>query len=224
MPSLNFVAALACLAGLFSVATAATSVKLVGGVCGSFPGAFPDFNTGWSRVGDTPLRPFGTGTYIDNLDSRWGSIKETARGTLPWETVSCPCLPGQIYTTKCLPTLPLQVALHNDSSYASYPVECVDDQGFRSGGKPIRINTLRDSTLVTSSFGLITEPYNYYIDGVQQPGIYIGAAGEVRWAWKNRTVNNIMYWQPRLMVVTTIDPQADVLREGEVQGFLVSQR
>jgi hypothetical protein len=68
------------------------------------------------------------------------------------------------------------------------------------------------------------EPYAYYVDGVKQAGVYLGAAGEVRWAWsKGKDSFDNLLWVPRLMVSTERDLKAGELREGEVGGFLVAK-
>ncbi|KAK0651004.1 hypothetical protein B0T16DRAFT_453509 [Cercophora newfieldiana] len=204
MPSLGSLTAFAALAGLVNVASAATEVKLNSGVCSSLPRAFYIPDKGFSMVGDVSLYAVGTGTALDNLGPLWGSIRESQRGLPAWETM----------------------ALYNETGYARYLIGCQDDTGlasFLSETKTIRINTDRDSTLVIGNYGLMPEPYSYFIDGAKQPGVYIGAAGEVRWAFSNATSNGIAFWKPRLLVATELNPSGGVVREGEVQGFIVAK-
>jgi hypothetical protein len=119
------------------------------------------------------------------------------------------------------------LALYNETGYARYLIGCQDETGlgtFYSGQKSIRINTDKDATIVVDNYGLIPEPYSYYVDGAKQQGVYIGAAGEVHWAWSKKTSNNnLVYWQPRLLVATESNPDGGKLREGEVQGFVVAK-
>jgi hypothetical protein len=88
MPSTRSTAitGLACLGSLFGLASAATEVKLLSGVCGNYPGALPS-DTGNSYVGDLNFVPV-TGTFIDTLGTRFGSVTETQRYRNPWESVS----------------------------------------------------------------------------------------------------------------------------------------
>jgi hypothetical protein len=65
------------------------------------------------------------------------------------------------------------------------------------------------------------EPYAYFIDGVRQEGVYVGAAGEIRWAWKQVEENGAVMWQPRLRVATVQNPGNADLKEGEIEGFLM---
>ena len=78
------------------------------------------------------------------------------------------------------------MAFQNDTGYSGWRISCTDKDGIGINKdakfRPIRVNTERDSTLVYDSFGLILEPYAHYIDGVRQPGVFLGAAGETRWA------------------------------------------
>ncbi len=110
-------------------------------------------------------------------------------------------------------------------------VGCRDEVGVGYFGPqtlPIKINTAEEGTLVMngSAFGLTPEPYAYYVDGVRQPGVYLGAAGVVRWAWGlvDRTAadgRSTSYWIPRLLVPTDWNREPK-LKENEVEGFLVS--
>jgi len=88
MPSLRatITAGLACLAGS-AAAAGEIEVRLLRGVCYPFQGAFQT-NTGNAMVGELQLRPKGTGTFLDDLPSRFSSILEQQRGVLPWYTVS----------------------------------------------------------------------------------------------------------------------------------------
>jgi hypothetical protein len=86
--------------------------------------------------------------------------------------------------------------------------------------KPVRIDTDQGGTLVFDGYGLMPEPYAYYVDGVRQDGVYIGVAGEIRWAWKQVSENGVVMWQPRLRVATVEYPNNGELKEGEVPGFL----
>ncbi|KAK4442294.1 hypothetical protein QBC34DRAFT_363971 [Podospora aff. communis PSN243] len=205
MPSITSIATFSALAGLFNVATAATQVKLNTGVCRTLPGAVPNVDKGSSWVGEVNLHAVGTGTHLDNLGPYWGSITETQRGLPAWETL----------------------ALHNATGFARYNIGCQDETGlgtFYSGGQTIRINTDKDSTIVLNNYGLIPEPYSYYIDGAKQPGVYIGVAGEVNWAWSEASgTNGVTYWKPRLLVATESNPSGAQLRQGEVKGFIVAK-
>lgn len=121
-----------------------------------------------------------------------------------------------------------QLGIYNNTGYAAYRIGCYDHTGigsFLGSTRPYRINTERGNTLEAGSgAGLMLEPYAYYVDGERQPGVYLGAAGQVRWAWsKGNTPNDNLLWMPRLMVVTDSDPKADELREGEVAGFVVAK-
>ena len=116
--------------------------------------------------------------------------------------------------------------MYNDTGYAAARIQCADEEGIAFAGskiQPIRINTDRSGTLVIDSYGLIPEPYALYVDGQRQPGVYLGAAGETRWAWSNATTNSILVWKPRLMVATNSNPAAATLYPGEVQGYLVGK-
>lgn len=93
MPSLRAIiaAGLACLAGS-AAAAGEIEVRLMRGVCYPYRGSFPT-DTGNAYVGELGLRPAGTGTFLDNLPSRFGSILTQQRGTSPWYTV---CLPAHL--------------------------------------------------------------------------------------------------------------------------------
>jgi hypothetical protein len=80
------IAGLACLGSLIGLASAATEAKLLGGVCGNYPGALQS-DTGNAYHGDLLFVPV-TGTYIDTLGTRFGSIRETQRYRNPWYSVS----------------------------------------------------------------------------------------------------------------------------------------
>ncbi|KAK4101380.1 hypothetical protein N658DRAFT_425860 [Parathielavia hyrcaniae] len=204
MPSLHCtaVSTLACLGILVQLVSAATEVKLLSGVCEDYPGAFQS-NTGNAYAPEANLVPL-TGTYIDSLDSRFrfGSILEHQRFRLPWYSL----------------------ALYNETGHLGYRVGCRDEDGLAVLGTEshsLRINTNQGGTLVfNGSYGLTPEPYAYYVDGARQPGVYLGAAGEVRWAWSQVAAEGIVYWRPRLMVATVERPAAADLAAGEVQGFL----
>lgn len=88
MPSLRAIiaAGLACLAGS-AAAAGEIEVRLLRGVCYPYSGSFPT-DTGNAYVGELELRPAGTGTFLDDLPSRFGSIFSQQRGTSPWYTVS----------------------------------------------------------------------------------------------------------------------------------------
>jgi len=119
------------------------------------------------------------------------------------------------------------MGLHNATGIARYLIGCQDETGlgtFYNGAQSIRINTDKESTLVLNNYGLIPEPYSYYVDGTKQPGVYIGAAGEVRWAWTEAAgTNGVVYWKPRLLIATDSNPSGKELRQGEVEGFLVAK-
>lgn len=116
----------------------------------------------------------------------------------------------------------------NVTGYAYTPISCRDEDGLFIRGEKlryIRINTDRDSTLVYDSYGLIPEPHAHYIDGVRQPGVYLGLAGETRWAWDgsrraSTTPAALGLWTPRLRLATDGNPRAVELRAGEVAGYL----
>jgi hypothetical protein len=120
------------------------------------------------------------------------------------------------------------MTLMNDTMYAYTPISCRDEDGLivrTVANRYIRINTARDSTLVYDSYGLIPEPYAHYIDGVRQPGVYLGLAGETRWAWDNSrrastTPAALGLWTPRLRIAIDGNPQAAELKAGEVAGYL----
>jgi hypothetical protein len=91
--------------------------------------------------------------------------------------------------------------------------------------RPIRINAECDGTLVYDSYSLIPEPYAHYADGMRQRGVFLGAAGETRWAWSNVTTKEgRLLWKPRLMVAIDRSAQTNELRPGEVQGYLVADQ
>lgn len=122
----------------------------------------------------------------------------------------------------------VQMALMNETGYAYTPISCRDEDGLFIRGEKlqyIRINTDHDSTLVYDGYGLIPEPYAHYIDGVRQPGVYLGLAGETRWAWDNKrrgstTPAALGLWTPRLRLATDGNAKAAELRAGEVAGYL----
>ncbi|KAK1834967.1 hypothetical protein QBC39DRAFT_342325 [Podospora conica] len=207
MPSLRatIIAGLACLAG--SAAAAAPGeieVRLLRGLCSNFRGAFPT-NTGNGYVGELELKPSDTG-IIDDLPSRLTSMLTTSRGVNPWYTM----------------------AFQNDTAYAASYISCDDFDGLHIRGnptRPIRINTDYGATLVTEGPGLMLEPYAHYIDGVRQPGVYLGLAGETRWAFDGTrrgptTPAALGLWTPRLRIATDGNPQAVELKAGEVAGYL----
>lgn len=79
-------AGLACLAG-FAAAAGEVEARLLRGVCYPYRGSFPT-DTGNAYVGELELRPAGTGTFLDDLPSRFTSIFEQQRMVSPWYTVS----------------------------------------------------------------------------------------------------------------------------------------
>lgn len=88
MPSLTtLTSALLATASLINVASAAAEARLLMGVCFPLPGSFPMTNTGTAMVGEVFMHAVGTGTYIDDLLPRWGSIQMQQRGVLPWKVV-----------------------------------------------------------------------------------------------------------------------------------------
>jgi len=193
---------------------ATTQAVLLPGVCGPYPGVMQT-NTGNGFSGDLGLRPAGTGLHIDTQIPKFGSIDTYARFRNPWQTLT-------LYNTTG----------EGQFTVAGYTIGCRDEDGLSlTYGEriPIKINTSEGGTLVMngSAYGLTPEPYAYYIDGVRQPGVYIGVAGSVRWAWGlvNRTDvssgRSTSYWIPRLLVPTdrTREPK---LAANEVEGFLIS--
>jgi hypothetical protein len=91
MPSIRLISTtgLACL-GLSHIASAAANVevRLLSGVCAEFAGAVQSMTTGNGMVPNLILRPAGTGTYLDTLQSGFGDILEQQRMRMPWYTVS----------------------------------------------------------------------------------------------------------------------------------------
>lgn len=87
MPSLRAIIAtgLVCLAGP-GAAAGEIEVRLLRGVCYPYRGSFPT-DTGNAYVGELELRPAGTGTFLDDLPSRFTSIFEQQRGSSPLYTV-----------------------------------------------------------------------------------------------------------------------------------------
>ncbi|KAH6623929.1 hypothetical protein F5144DRAFT_584773 [Chaetomium tenue] len=207
MVSATLTSALLATASLINVASAAAEARLLRGVCAPLPGSFPMTNTNTAMVGEVFMHAVGTGTYIDDLLPRWASIDMQSRGQLPYEVMG----------------------LYNNTGFAYLPISCYDDVGLSSRvgeATPYRVNTERGSMIEGGSkTGLMLEPYAYYVDGEKQSGVYLGAAGVVRWAWsQGHTANGNLLWTPRLMVVTDSDPQAGELKDGEVAGFLVAKQ
>jgi hypothetical protein len=227
------VAGLAVVAGLGQVASAASEAKLLTGVCQPYPGVMRS-GTGNAFTASIYPRPVGTGTEIDSWGSntKWSSILETQRGVNPWYTVRSSSPLSFFFLTSSIKSRhandPNKAAVHNREG-AAPNIGCTDEDGliyypYSSTPAPaLRINTQRGGTLVNGSYGFIPEPYAYYVDGVRQPGVYIGAAGEVRWAWsKFNDTQGREFWKPRLMVSLDGNPGGANLQTGEVQGFLVS--
>ena len=123
-----------------------------------------------------------------------------------------------------------QMAWMNQTGFASWRLVCTDEDGIgiNKDGKyrPIRVETAGRSELVYDSYGLMLEPYAHYIDGVRQPGVFLGVAGETRWAWNGNHVaeNNpaLGLWVPRLRIATEFNPTGAELKAGEVAGYLVA--
>lgn len=95
MVSLRNMAAAAGLASLSLVDIAAAQsqqveVKILSGICYPFAGSYQNSETGNSMHPSLQLRPAGTGTYLDEVQTGFTSIRTTMRGTLPWYTVSFP--------------------------------------------------------------------------------------------------------------------------------------
>ncbi|KAK1756412.1 hypothetical protein QBC47DRAFT_444925 [Echria macrotheca] len=177
-------------------------VQLLSGVCYDFAGAFQS-DTGNAMVGDVILRPAGTGTFLDGLETGFGGIAESARMSLPWSTL----------------------AYFNETGRARYRITCRDEDGLAAAGstnKPLKVNTDKDNTLVIDSYGLMLEPYGHYVDGQRVSGVFLGAAGVTRWAWGNVTYNGIPFWRPRLLVASRNNLKGDQLRAGEVGGYLMA--
>jgi len=99
-------------------------------------------------------------------------------------------------------------------------VQCVDEQALveRSSGNPLRIAVWATDALLTwKAYGLMPEPYTVTVDGVKLDGVFLGAAGKVRWAFKQETHNNIVVWRPRFLL------NGDALQEGEFAGYLAAK-
>ena len=102
----------------------------------------------------------------------------------------------------------------------------MDEQGLveRNSQKPLRITFwTSDAILTQDAYGLIPEPYSVTIDGVKQDGVFLGAAGKVKWAFRQENDKGIVIWRPRLLLNKEGLPNGDVLRDGEVAGYLTAK-
>jgi len=103
------------------------------------------------------------------------------------------------------------------------PIQCVDEKGLteRFSGEHLRISIWTQEALLTQkAYGLIPEPYKVTVDGVKLDGLFLGAAGNVRWAFKAETNNAFVIWRPRLLLKKDNQPDGDQLRDGEIAGYL----
>ena len=83
----TFTSTLLATAGLINVASAVTEARLLPGVCRSLPGAINMIDNGNAMVGELNIYAVGTGTYIDGLEPRWGTIQTQPRGAPAFQTV-----------------------------------------------------------------------------------------------------------------------------------------
>ena len=121
----------------------------------------------------------------------------------------------------------LKYTFFNETGRAATPVQCVDEEGLieRSSGNPLRIAVWTgDAVLTQKAYGFIPEPYSVTIDGVKQDGTFLGAAGQVQWAFKQETPKDgPVVWRPRLLLSREGSPNGNVLRDGEVAGYVTAR-
>lgn len=211
--------------GMMDAAAAQSNVeaKILGGVCFPFAGSYQNSETGNSMHPSLQLRPAGTGTYLDSVETGFTSIRTTMRGTLPWYTVSS----AQPAQARFKTLTDIQLALYNDTGTAGAPhrISCQDERGITvidSAYHDIRINTDQSNSLVFDGYGIALEPYAHYVDGQRQSGVFLGAAGVTRWAWANVTQNGRLLWKPRLLLATVEHPEYQTLQAGEIAGYLMA--
>jgi hypothetical protein len=218
--SISHLAALAGLA-LSQLAMAAIPENLVPWAIPGC-GAMPAFNNDTKTAGPWSIQAVSTDSEIE--DHTAVAIFSRGATSIRWGYV-CPSRTTifQISSTD----VHLQFSINDAAGVATNPLKC-DVGGTIKGWVPTGVGGYTwealavpmsypyDAPLMYFVPGEAARLYLHYVNGEEQRGAFVGAAGVTTWGFKETTDTEFgTYWYARLLV-----PGGEQLAEGEVTGFL----